>query len=299
LQVGGVALYNNNKHAEITKRQDELYSKISVEKDYVDKEFSAALVRLDSLLTENSVLQSKLVSKNSQVNSLRREIRKLITKQNLTEAEKKKAEELIKQLEEKINSLLAQNEEIAKANSELRGKVDTLQKQGDDLVKQVQSVKDTNEVLKSMVDVGSTLFARSINVTALKVKNNGEVKRVKSAKRTDELEISFDVENRLMNNDTAEVYVVVKDATGSIVLSTDGGSGKISLRDREEMEYSKSVKIVVNGYQSVKTFIKQPKFFEKVIYAIDIYNNGFKIVSTKKELVSFISIQKIYTTRHA
>jgi hypothetical protein len=61
----------------------------------LDKSYSAALGRLDSLTGYNNELEGKLTERNSEIKKLRGRIDGLIKKQNLTAAEKKEAEKLI------------------------------------------------------------------------------------------------------------------------------------------------------------------------------------------------------------
>src|SRR5215467_1077051 len=105
LGTWGYLLWNNNKQEQVQQQQQAQISKVTDEKGQLQKNFDDALVRLDSLTGTNNKLTSQLNEGNSQIAKLKSSIRGMLNKQHLTEAEKKKAEELIKELNDKIGNL--------------------------------------------------------------------------------------------------------------------------------------------------------------------------------------------------
>ena len=119
LGTWGYLLWNNNKQEQVQTQQQAQISKVSDEKGQLQKNFDDALVRLDSLTGTNNKLTSQLNEGNGQIAKLKGNIRGLLNKQHLTEAEKKKAEELIKELNDKIGNLEQQVAQLTQDNQQL------------------------------------------------------------------------------------------------------------------------------------------------------------------------------------
>jgi len=105
LGTWGYLLWNNNKQEQVQTQQQAQISKVTDEKGQLQKNFDDALVRLDSLTGTNNKLTANINEKDGQVAKLKGQIRGLLSKNHLTEAEKKKAEDLIKELNDKVSNL--------------------------------------------------------------------------------------------------------------------------------------------------------------------------------------------------
>src|SRR5580692_12387346 len=92
LGTWGYVLYNNNKQDQIQQTQQTQIAKVTDEKGQIQKNFDDALVRLDSLTGTNNKLQSELNEGNGQIAKLKGQIRGILNKEHMTEAEKKKAQ---------------------------------------------------------------------------------------------------------------------------------------------------------------------------------------------------------------
>src|SRR5580698_10512850 len=97
LGTWGNLLWNNNKKEQVQTQQQSQISKVTDEKGQLQKNFDDALVRLDSLTGTNNKLTSQLNEGNTQIADLKKQIRHILGQEKLTESEKKKAEDLIKQ----------------------------------------------------------------------------------------------------------------------------------------------------------------------------------------------------------
>src|SRR5215510_3460653 len=105
LGTWGYLLWNNNKQEQVQTQQQAQISKVTDEKGQLQKNFDDALVRLDSLTGANNKLTSQVNEGNTQISKLKGQIRDILRKEHITEAEKKKAESLIKELNDKIGNL--------------------------------------------------------------------------------------------------------------------------------------------------------------------------------------------------
>src|ERR1700743_2715078 len=90
LGTWGYLLWNNNKQEQIQTQQQSQISKVTDEKGQLQKNFDDALVRLDSLTGTNNKLTSQLNEGNGQIAKLKGQIRSILSKQHLSNEEKKK-----------------------------------------------------------------------------------------------------------------------------------------------------------------------------------------------------------------
>jgi uncharacterized membrane-anchored protein YhcB (DUF1043 family) len=96
LGTWGYLLWNKNQQEQVQTQQQTQIAKVTDEKGQLQKNFDDALVRLDSLTGTNNKLQGQLNEGQGQIAKLKGNIRAILSKEHITEAEKKKAEGLIK-----------------------------------------------------------------------------------------------------------------------------------------------------------------------------------------------------------
>lgn len=285
LILGGFLIFDHNKNSEQIKAQQTEVAKVTSEKSEIQSNFDASLARLDSLTTMNADMQQQLSGKDEEIKKIKSEIRSILNKKNATAAELSRAKKLIAQLNTQITDM---QEQIAMLQSEN----DTLKVQNASLVVDKQTLTrnlDSTNVIKTnleqKVDVASTLNAFNIQITPVKVKNNGKEVVKTSAKAVDKFVVSFDVRNRIIQPGTTDVYVIVIGPDGNPVTSTPGSG---TFTTREEGEKAFTAKLPVN-LETAKT--KNVEFgfvpaghFTQGKYKIEIYQNGFLIGEGTREL---------------
>ncbi|WP_431216816.1 hypothetical protein ACQ86N_20990 [Puia sp. P3] len=119
LGTWGYLLWNNNKQEQVQTQQQAQISKVTDEKGQLQKNFDDALVRLDSLTGTNNKLTAQMNEGNTEISKLKGRIRDILKKEHITEAEKKKAEDLIKELNDKIGNLEQQVAQLTQDNQQL------------------------------------------------------------------------------------------------------------------------------------------------------------------------------------
>src|SRR6185312_2309948 len=162
LGTWGYLLWNNNKQEQVQTQQQAQISKVTDEKGQLQKNFDDALVRLDSLTGTNNKLTATINERDGQVSNLKKQIRGLLSKQHLTEAEKKKAQDLIKELNDKIGNLEQQVAQLTQDN---------------------QTLTANNPDLTKKVDIASTLNASNITVTPMHERKDGKDKETTTARK--------------------------------------------------------------------------------------------------------------------
>jgi phage shock protein A len=286
LGTWGYFLYDKNKSDKNLAQVQKEYITVDSAKNELDKSYSAALGRLDSLTGYNNELEGKLTERNSEIKKLRGRIDGLIKKQNLTAAEKKEAEKLIAELNEKITGMEQEIERLKTENTQLNTDLTSEKGKTTQLTTDLQTTTTAKQELEQKVDVASTLNASNIAVTPVNEKKGGKEKVTATAKRVDKLVISFDVDNRIVQSGATDVYVCITSPDGKPVSVEALGSGSFTTREDGEKVFT--AKVPVDFEQGKKKHVefawKQNSEFLKGNYKIEVYHNGFKIGEAVREL---------------
>jgi peptidoglycan hydrolase CwlO-like protein len=286
LGTWGYLLWNNNKQEQVQTQQQAQISKVSDEKGQLQKNFDDALVRLDSLTGTNNKLQGQLAEGNGQISKLKGQIRGLLNKQHLSQAEKKKAEDLIKELNDKVSSMEQQIAQLTQDNQQLTADKTALTADKEKLTTDLQTTATAKQDLEKKVDVASTLNASNISVTPMHERKDGKDKETTTARKVNKLVIGFDVSNRIAQTGQTDVYVCITGPDGKPISVPALGSGTFSTRDEGDKVYTAKVPVDFESgkSKSVQFAWKQNSEFSKGSYKIEIYHNGFKIGEGTREL---------------
>jgi hypothetical protein len=279
LGTWGYLLWNNNKQEQIQTQQQTQISKVTDEKGQLQKNFDDALVRLDSLTGSNNKMASTINERDGQVSKLKGQIRGLLSKQHLTEAEKKKAEDLIKELNDKVSGLEQQVAQLTQDNQQLTADKTQLTADKEKLTNDLSTTTATNQDLTKKVDIASTLNASNITISPMHENKDGKDKETTTARRVNKLVIAFDVANRIAQTGQTSVYVCITGPDGKPISVPALGSGTFTTRDEGDKPFTATVPVDFEAgkSKSVQFAWKQNSEFMKGDYKIEIYHNGFKI----------------------
>jgi len=286
LGTWGYLLWNNNKQEQVQQQQQTQIAKVTDEKGQLQKNFDDALVRLDSLTGTNNKMQTQLNERSTEIGKLKGQIRGILKKEKLTEEEKKKAEGLIKDLNDKISNLEQEVARLTQENQQLTTDKTNLTQEKEKLTTDLQTTTAVKQDLEKKVDIASTLNASNIAITPVKDKKNGQEKVTTTAKKVDKLIISFDVANRIAQTGQTDVYVCITGPDGKAISVPSLGSGSFTTRDEGDKVFTAKVPVEIEASKtkSVQFAWKQNTPFLKGNYKIEIYHNGFKIGEGTREL---------------
>ncbi len=284
--LGGFFIFDHSKSNENLKAQQTEVAKVTSEKSNIQASFDASLARLDSMQTANTDLDGKLTASNKEIAKMKSEIRSILHKKNITASELSKARNLIAQLNGKISDLQTQIAMLTQQNDSLKQNVVVLTTQNQTLSHNLDSTNVVKQALEKKVDVASTLNADNISITPVKVKNNGKEKVITVAKRVDKLLVTFDVNNRIIEPGTTNLYVVVIGPDGKPVTTPDTSGNTFMTRDSSSKIFTAKLPV---DLETAKTKNVQFAFspaghFQQGSYKIQIYQNGFLIGEKTKEL---------------
>lgn len=275
----------NNNEQKMTQLQSQ-YVAVDSSKNELQKSFDASLARLDSLTGYNNEIEGKLTERNSEIAKLKKDIRSILNKKNLSDAEKKKAQQLIGELNDKIANLEQEVARLTQENQVLTQEKAAVTVERDTYRSQKETLEVVKKDLEDKVGVASTLNASSISITPVNEKGNGKEKVTTTAKRVDKLVIAFDVDNRIAPSGQTDVYVSITAPDGKPVSVEALGSGTFTSREEGEKFYTAKVPVdVVTGQKKHVEFAwKQNSKFQTGNYKIEIYHNGFKIGESIRSL---------------
>lgn len=288
--LAGFFVFDHNKSGEAIQQDQTDIAKVTTEKSNIQSNFDASLARLDSMQTVNTAMDSKLTASNTEISKMKGEIRSILNKKNATASELSKARDLISQLNGKITDMETQIAMLTQQNDSLKQNIVVLTSEKETISHNLDSTIVIKQALDKKVDIASTLNADNINITPIKVRHNGKEKVSTVAKRVDKLMVSFDVNNRIIEPGTADVYVVVIGPDGKPVASTvatsDSTGNTFTTRDEGSKTYTAKLPVDLQTSQTknVQFAFAPGSHFQQGNYKIQIYQNGFLIGEKTREL---------------
>jgi len=285
----GYIIYDKNKSGEKINQLTTQYTAADSSRSAIEAEYNDALSRMDSLTGSNTKLSGELAERKTEIDNLKARIRTELGKKD---ADLAKTRSMIKELNGKITDLLAQVEQLKQENQTLTVANADLSTQRDTLTAQKgrveQNLSETEAAKAHVEDVGSTLHASNINIAAINLKNGGKEKVTTTAKRTDVLRISFDLdENRIAPSGDKELFVCVTGPDGHPITIPANGSGTFQTREEGEKVFTNKLNVQYEqGKRMPVSFDWKPETgkYQTGDYKIEIYQNGYKIGQGTKEL---------------
>lgn len=281
--VSAYALVSNNKSREAESQQLVRIDAVTADKMNLQTSFDASLARLDSMETLNTGLESQLTEKNQEIARAKAEIRSILNKKNATTSELARAKSLIASLNDKISSLEMDIAQLRQENQLLVNDNVILKQEKETLNQDLVAVKEVKQQLEKTVEIGSTLNASNIVITPIDIRKSGKEKVSSTAKRVDKLLVSFDVDNRIIQSGTTDVYVVVLGPDGKAI---NTGTETFTTRDAESIPFTAKmpVELETAKRKNVEFAISPTSSFIQGNYTIQIYQNGFLIGQGVREL---------------
>lgn len=240
----------------------------------VESDYSAALVRLDELMSKNSTMEGELSNKDGEIAKLKRQIDGIIKNKNATAAELGKAKRLIGILNGKVQTYEERIAALESDNEKLGVERDILVKERDEL----------DAERETLAKLGSILHVSNIRMMPIDIKRGGKkITETQRARRVDVLRIMFDIdENRIKETSVTEFYLRIKGPDGNVLSNAAYGSGVTTLDDGQSINYTLSKLIEVEKATPVDDVVvdwNQDSDYKKGDYRIEIFQGGFKVGS--------------------
>ena len=277
LGTWGYIIYDKSKTGEQIAQTQAQIVQADSSKSAIQEQFNEANARLDEMTGKNAKLDSLLKRDDADISAMKSRVKSILGKEHATAAELAEARNLIAKLNGQIDGYIAEIEKLKGENLQLSQDKATVTAQRDVVQKNLDSV---SVVKNNLQDVGSTLHASNIAISAFDEKSNGKEKETTSAKKANALKVTFQLdENRIAETGSKDLYVCITDPAGQPVSVQALGSGTFTTRDTGDKVFTvkKSVDYVQGQILPVEVTWKQNGKFTKGQYKIEIYNNGFKI----------------------
>ncbi len=276
LLVGCVYLFWRNNQDKNVAQKTEANQKVAIDslnndRNALQKDFDAASGKIDQLVSQNAKLDSNLQNDKVAMSKLQSQIKTILNNKNATQAELKKAREMITDLTGKTRMYEERIAQLEKENATLTGEKVVLTKERDSTVEKNISLKKA----------GSVLHASNIRMEAIHKRKNGKEKETSKARKANELRITFDIdENRIAESGTKQIYLRIIAPGGNVMSTPSNASGMMTNAKGDQMQYSvlKNISLVQN--QPVKDLIvdwNQDGDYAKGSYYIEIYSEGYKV----------------------
>lgn len=245
---------------------------------------------------ENEELYSQIAQKESELENQYSKIKRLIIQAKRDKAAKKEIQTKLDNLSTELANMRAYVEEQTLDLEELRIEVRRLRKEKEALdakyaaeleerkrlAQEGADLQDANNALNEKLNTASVLQVANVHASGARLKGNGERKGVHLAKKTEVVEICFDiVKNEVCESGPNRFFVRILDPDGAVVSDTNRGSGKLKLfDDEEEIGYTVSKIFTYNTDVSalcVDWFTYPTTPFKKGTYHIELYNKGRQV----------------------
>lgn len=275
--LGQIACDNGKKEAEgrienlniDLENAEEAKATLQNELDNLKAEF-------DRLQSDVSNKDSLLSQKDTEIANKQKEIQSILSKKNATEAELRKAKDLISSLNADVNNYKNEIASLKSKNDSLQVANDTLKvNQGrlsENLEAQTKRADDTEALMKS------TFSVSNYKIQGLLVRNSGKEVETDKAKRIDKIRVSFDIDPNQNADGQKEIYIAIYKPDGSLGKFKGANPGQIKTNSNGTIDYSDKVSFnYQRGSKQNISFDWEDYDFPKGLYKIDLYQNGMKI----------------------
>lgn len=256
----GYTFYNSSEHKKLTDA-------IETEKSEIELELDNMIVKYEEAIGENTSMADELVIERDKIIALRDSVKDL----------KAVNYSLISRYRKQIDKLEASNKELFTMNAELSQKNKILTQGLDSanvVISTQRAINDTLAVqnldLSEKVAIGSILKVNTVQVLAMRERNNGKLVGTEKSRNTDAFRINFTVaDNKIAESGEREVYIQIIDPKANVI----GNAGELVLVDGTTEVYSdRTIIDYLNNDISIISLVEVNRdAIEAGVYTVNIY----------------------------
>jgi regulator of replication initiation timing len=272
-------VFFTNKSNTVIKEKEIQYVEVVNSKTELEMEHQSTLKKLGDAELRIDTLSGLNLSSSKEIMSLKKKVKSILYKSNLTKEELTTAKGLIVELNTKIEDRIKENEILKSNNVKLTEDNTNLQMEKNQLVKVLDSTKLEKENADNVIDLGSTLSISNLTVEGFNIKG----KKTDVAEKVHKMKFSFVInENRISSNGVKTVYFILLNPIGKEV-RLEGKSGILSTKKDGEKIYTSSSSLdYTTGLIKKANFdVELSKMFMDGIYKVQVYENGFMVGESK------------------
>ena len=297
--------YNYRSLKEEQKAQIEEIEFIASEKTELQIVYDNTVEELIELRTMVGDKDSSLVLLQTQIETQRSEIDRVLNKSKSSRNELAQARKLIDVLRGTTESYKQQIALLQEENFHLRDAVSASHVEKDELKTEIVTIKqdfsekelsllETNEQLEGektqlqeKVDRAKVLKATNVVAGGVMIKKNGKEKTTDNYKKTDKIKVCFDVlPNFVAEAGDKEMLLRLVSPEGSTLAVDAYGSGNFVVTESgEDQKYtSKAVIDYANKQERYCMYWEQEAPYQEGMYEVEVYHEGFLIGDSEFEL---------------
>jgi|APTNR8051073442_1049403.scaffolds.fasta_scaffold20284_1 hypothetical protein len=235
---------------------------------------------------KNADLDKLVADKQTEIDIQKQKIRSLILSGKATNKELNEARLLVTQYENVLADLNAQITKLHEQNDQLMAENSTLSNELLTEKELTASLNNTNNTLSKKVEIASLLPVANIELNAVKKRNNGKDMKVRKAKNTEALKISFDTgENQVLDAGNVSVYVRIINPKGETIAVNDMGSGLLSeSQSGTPILYTQKANIDWQNTNKKVTLYWGENVSSPGVYKVELLQNGYLIGKSEIKL---------------
>ena len=296
LGLSGYLFYENQNLKQTTEKLAKDINEKGIIYDELNDTYNQAVAELDEMKGNNEELNALIDKQKEELKVKKNQISSLLRTKNDYAKAKTEMQEMRLQLDQyiaEVNQLRAENQELLAANTDLGNQNKSLQEDltaksalnqelesaRARLVSEKENLTSTNEMLGNKVDIASVIQVSDVRATGWKIRKNGKAAKKKYAKNVDRLELCFNASQNLVTDGGTEIFQVrIISPLGETMAIEELGSGIMTKKSsNEQVRYTKAKEInYTNESRDVCLNWEPTNGFEKGLYAVEIYNKGYK-----------------------
>ncbi len=295
LALAGYLFYRNS---ELSNEKEQISSQLdesAMLKREVEQQYYESLAELEEMRGSNEELndlideqKAELMASKERIDALSRDSRNYnAARKELAQMKEQMTSYVaeINELREENGLLAEQNTDLSTANEGLQRTVSEATAQNEELTEaraallsEKEELSTSNAFLSNRVTMASVVNVGEIDVTGLRLKDNGKTVRKKYAKNVDLLNICFETTNNPVTDPGNEIfYVRLINSLGETLAVEEMGSGVLeNALTKEQVRYTKAAE---HQYQNDENEVcvtwDTPVQLQKGEYDVEVYNKGY------------------------
>jgi len=210
----------------VIKEKEVQYVTLTVEKDSLITEKDSVLSKLKAAEETIEKLESISLGDRFEIKKLKKEIRDILYKTDITQKELEKANALVDELKNTITNAIAENELLKSDNLKLVEEKVQLVEVNNQLSKVLDSTKEEKKKTDNLVELGSSLNVGDVIISGI----NSKGKSTDVTEKVVKLRLSFTVNtNRISSSGNKTFHFVFYNTKGVVI----GNHGTVTTTDGE------------------------------------------------------------------
>lgn len=277
-----VALLGTDVYLYLQKKKDvaKIVYQSDDEKHRLQTELDSLEAQIEQVSTGKAKMSAEMQQRNDSLQTKIQQLKRALSKGQLSVAELKKAQEDIKQLRYFVTKYTADIEELKQQNASLTTERDTLKNQVATVSQKANTLEQQNQELNSKVKVASALKLGAAEVIAYKVKGSGKEVDVNRAGPAKKIKVSFTIAgNPVAEKGLHDIYMRITDPAGNLMVMSDSG---VFTADGQELQYTYKTSIDFKDDGTTYTIDwVNPGKFVKGTYTVLLYSDGYTMGKTE------------------